>query len=333
MIFFKIVKIILLNHTFILKLDERLMIMNCFRKWLVLTAGIFLLLMTGCGDSNNSDRVVYLNFDGTDAFGGVLIKDEILKGAQSKGLNIDYYDAKGDSSTQFDQMKEAVENGAQSIVLLAIDGDGIIPLVERANEAGIPVVTVNRDANGGDRIRVYSEEYEAGKLQADYMVKNLPQGATVVYLEGTANLGSSQQRWEGFQKECLQKRPDIQLLDMQDGRYSKAEAMKIMSLWLSIFPKIDAVVCGNDQMALGAIAALKAVNRLAGCQVSGVDAVDEALKAVAAGEMVQTIKQDGIQQAAGVVKVLDEINRGGKPTEIKVPFTSITKDNLAQYIK
>ena len=308
--------------------------MNHVRKWIGVIVGTFLtlILTTGCG-SNDNDRVVYLNFDGTDHFGGMLIRDEIMKGAQSKGLNIDYYDAKGDSNTQIDQFRDAIQGGAKAIVLLAIDGDGIIPIVERANKAGIPIVTVNRDAHGGDRTRVYSEEYEAGKLQADYMVKNLPPNANVVYLEGMANLASSQQRWEGFQKECLQRRPDVKLLDMQDGRYSKVEAMKIMSLWLSIFPKIDAVVCGNDQMALGAIVALKAANRLAGCQVSGVDAIDDALNAVAAGEMVQTIKQDGIKQAEGVVTVLDTINKGGSPQDIVVPFTSITKDNLAQFKK
>ena len=109
--------------------------------------------------------------------------------------------------------------------------------------------------------------------------------------------------------------------------------MKIMSTWLSIFPKIDAVVCGNDQMAFGAIIALKAANRLQGCLVSGVDAVDEALDAVATGELAQTIKQDGIAQANGVVTILDQINRGETPNDISVPFTSITRENLAQFRK
>ncbi|MBR2179415.1 MAG: sugar ABC transporter substrate-binding protein [Selenomonadaceae bacterium] len=308
--------------------------MNCIRRWLGFVSGLFLtiILLTGCGGSK-SDRIIYLNFDGTDKFGGILIRDAILKGAESKGLKIDYFDAKGDSNTQIDQMKDALEANPQAIVLLAIDGDGIIPFVERANKLEIPIVTVNRDANGGDRIRVYSDEYEAGKLQAEYFAKSLPQGANVVYLEGASNLLLSVQRWEGFSKELKAKRSDVHILDMQDGKWSKAEAMKIMSLWLSSYPKIDAVVCANDQMAFGAIAALKAANRLAGCQVSGIDAVDEALKAVENGEMVQTVKQDGIAQAAGVVTALEQISKGGKPTDINVPFTSITKENLSQFKK
>ena len=120
---------------------------------------------------------------------------------------------------------------------------------------------------------------------------------------------------------------------MQDGGWSKTEGMKITALWLTLFPKIDAVVCGNDQMALGAVAALKAANRLQGCQVSGVDAVDDALKAIANGEMVQTIKQDAVKQAEGAAELAATVENGGSPSNITVPFVSITKENLSQYAK
>ena len=307
--------------------------MKMTKKFLALSmAALFSFAAGGCGDGN-SGKISYLNFDNTDAFGGKLIREEIKKGAEAKGLDLEFYDAKGDRNTQVDQMKEAIANKSEAIVLLAIDGDGIIPLVEEANAAKIPVVTVNRDANGCERYRVYSEEYEAGKLQAEYMLKILTPNANVVYLEGTGNLGSSQQRWDGFRKECLEKRTDINLLDMQDGRYSEVEAMKITAQWLTIFPKIDAIICGNDQMAFGAITALKAANRLEGCMVSGVDAVDKAIELIEKGEMAQTIKQDGVKQAEGVVTVLDKLHRGEQASDIIVPFTSITKENLQDFKK
>ena len=307
--------------------------MKMTKKLLALSmAAVFSMAAAGCGGGNNG-KIAYLNFDNTDAFGGKLIREEVKKGAESKGLNLEFYDAKGDRNTQVDQMKTAIADKSEAIVLLAIDGDGIIPLVEEANAAKIPVVTVNRDANGGERYRVYSEEYEAGKLQAEYMLKNLPPNANVVYLEGTGNLGSSQQRWDGFRKECLEKRTDINLLDMQDGRYSEVEAMKITAQWLTIFPKIDAIICGNDQMAFGAITALTAANRLEGCMVSGVDAVDKAIELIEKGEMAQTIKQDGVKQAEGVVTVLDKLHRGEQASDIIVPFTSITKENLQDFKK
>ena len=132
----------------------------------------------------------------------------------------------------------------------------------------------------------------------------------------------------------MKARPDVQLLSMMDGDYSRAEAMKIMSVWLNLFPQINAVIAGNDEMALGAIAALKAANRLEGTLVSGVDATDAALKAIEAGEMVQTVKQDAVGQAEGAVDIAVAAKSGNVPSEGKtIPFTSITKDNIAQFIK
>ncbi len=294
--------------------------------------GILLLLatfgLTGCGGGGGGDgSVAYLCFDRSDAFGGTLIGNSFEKAAQSKGLNVTYYDAQGDANTQIDQIKESIENGVSAIVLLAVDGDLILPEIENANEKGIPVVSLNRGVNGGTHIDVMSDDYEAGKLQGEYLATTLPQGAKVAYLEGTSTQSSAQKRLQGFRDACLSKRPDIELLDVQDGDYSKTEAMKITSLWLTLFPQIDGIICGNDMMALGAVEALKAAGRLQGCQVSGVDAVDDAIKA---GEMVQTVKQDAVKQAESAVDLVAQIIQGGNPSSVIVPFVSITKDNISQ---
>ena len=305
------------------------------KKYFGALAGIFLSagLMTGCGGSGGSDSIAYLCFDRSDTFGGTLIGEAFEKAAASKGLNVTYYDAKGDANLQVDQMKEVIANGVKTVVLLAADGDIMATEVEKANAEGITVITVNRNVNGGEHFDVMSDDLEAGKLQGEYMAKNLPQGATVAYLEGEHTNSSAVKRWEGFKASCLDKRPDITLLDMQDGGWSKTEGMKITALWLTLFPKIDAVVCGNDQMALGAIMALKAAGKLQGCQVSGVDAVDDALKAIAAGEMVQTIKQDAVKQAEGAANLAAAAVSGGSLANVNVPFVSITKENLSQFAK
>jgi inositol transport system substrate-binding protein len=309
--------------------------MKKYRGKLLSLVGVLLLIVittTGCGNQSGG-KMVYLNFNSNEVFGGQIIRDAVLNSAKSKGINdIEVFDAKGDANLQIDQMKKVLSEGAEAIVLVPAN-DSIIPFVEQANEAGIPIVTVNRTLNGGKFSNVYSDDYEAGKLQADYLIKTLPQGANIVYLHGESSAVAAHKRFEGFKKECLDKRTDIKLLDVQDGKWSRAEGMKIVSIWLSLFPKIDAVVCGNDDMALGAIIALKAANRFAGCQVTGVDAMDEALQAVAAGEMVQTIKQDAEKQGEGVATNLDIIRKGGTPSDIIVPYTSITKENIAQFKK
>ena len=146
------------------------------RRFLVTILSVLMLVtLTGCG-GGSGEGVAYLCFDRADAFGGTLIGEAFEKAAQSKGLNVTYYDAKGDANLQVDQMKEAVANGVKSIVLLAADGDILAPEVVNANEKGITVITVNRGVNGGEHFDVMSDDLEAGKLQGEYLSKTLPQG-------------------------------------------------------------------------------------------------------------------------------------------------------------
>ena len=308
--------------------------MNFFGKIssIIIAMLLTITLAAGCGGGNSNDRVVYLNYDDRDVFANI-IKESFNKSSQSKGLNVEFFDAKGDINVQVDQMKKVINDGAAVIVLCAADANLIVPLVEEANKAGITIITINRAINGGEHFKVHSEESEAGKMQADYMAQHLPQGAKIVYLEGSSNQASAVERWEGFKSAISSKRPDVEILDMQDGSYSKTEGMKIMATWLNLYPKIDGVVCGNDQMALGAINALKAANRLQGCLISGVDAVDDALKAVAAGEMAQTIKQDALKQGEGAAELAEKVVKGQTPSSINVPFVPITKENLSQFMK
>lgn len=146
---------------------------------------------------------------------------------------------------------------------------------------------------------------------------------------------AAHERWEGFKEACLDKRPDIELLASTDAAWSKTEAMKDMTLWLSVFPQIDAIISGNDDMALGGIAAMKGAGRFnSDVLVTGIDASDEAVKAVASGEMSQTIKQDADGSAVVIVDLLQKMLQGGQVTDDeKVPFIEITKANVAQFVK
>ena len=168
-------------------------------------------------------------------------------------------------------------------------------------------------------------------MQGEYMAAHLPPNAKIVYLQGDETQSSAVGRWEGFKAACLDKRSDVQLLSFVDAGWSKAEALKTMMLWMNMFPEINGVVAGNDEMALGAIAALKGANRLSGCLVSAVDATPAGLAAVEAGEMAQTIKQDAKAQGEGALTLVEGFLKGNPPSgDLAIPFTSITADNLAQ---
>ena len=140
------------------------------RRFLVTILSVLMLVtLTGCG-GGSGEGVAYLCFDRADAFGGTLIGEAFEKAAQSKGLNVTYYDAKGDANLQVDQMKEAVANGVKSIVLLAADGDILAPEVVNANEKGITVITVNRGVNGGEHQMILKlENFKANIYQAHFL--------------------------------------------------------------------------------------------------------------------------------------------------------------------
>lgn len=288
-----------------------------------------LLTLPGCGSQGGAGQKVYFVAH-ADATGFTGLLYEGVK-SRMQGAEVEFLNANGDPNLQIDQLKAAIEEKPAAIVLLAVDGNAVIPAVEKANEAGIPVIATNRDLNGGTFANVASDEAQAGRLQGEYMAKHLPQGAKVVYLMGESRQSGAIARWEGFKAACLDKRPDIQLLAKADANWSEAEGLKDMTLWLQIYPQIDAVVCGNDNMALGALHALKAAGK-SGVLISGVDAVDDALKAVAAGDMSQTVKQDADKTAEAIAGLLLKSLSGTAPTDdVKVPFTEITRDNISQF--
>jgi inositol transport system substrate-binding protein len=303
-------------------------------KVFLLSAAVAVTIM-GCGSSETaSGKVYYLIHDDTGTGFNEDLKQGFLTNAKGAGVETEVLNAQGDTNLQLDQMNQAMDEKAGVIVLAAVDGDAIVPAVKKANEAGIPIVRINRDINDGKFVASVSDDREAGKMQGEYMAKNLPQGAQIVYFGGEMTQGGARKRWEGFKEACLDKRPDIKLIGQSDCGWQKVNSLKQMTLWLKLFPKIDGVVAANDDMALGAVQAMKDAGRLDGVLVSGVDATGDALKAIAAGSMSQTVMQDAKGQGEGAFSLVQAFFHGEHPAEdLLIPFVSITKENLSQYAK
>lgn len=306
------------------------------RMMALLLTGMVALAAAGCGGLSGSSgkMIAFVSHDEAAGFQGALYEGIKAK-AEGQGYSVEFTNAGMDSSAQIDQMNEIIAKKPAAIVLLPVEASALTPSVEKANKEGIPVLVTNRDIAGGKTAQVHSDERQAGRLQGEFMAKNLRQGAKIVYFMGDSTQVSARERWEGFKEACLDKRPDIEVVASADAGWGKTEAMKDMTLWLRVFPQIDAIVSGNDDMALGGIAAMKAAGRFnSGILVTGVDAGDEAVKAVAAGDMSQTIKQDADQSADTIMSLIQKMIQGGQSSEDeKVPFIEITKSNVASFLK
>ena len=309
-----------------------------FMMLLLAVATVF--MVAGCG-GDNSDKVS--NPDGAVAFAiheqPEGIPEKLLNGVKAKSESAGWQFiseiAGGNANLQLDQVNKMVDDKVAAIVVIAQNGDSIVPAVKRANEAGIPVIATNRDINGGVFTNVVNNERQAGELQADYMAAHLPQNAKVVYIKGDMTVTAGVDRYEGFKETLKAKRSDVEIIASNStGDWSEAQGIREMSLWLGMYPQIDGVASANDNMAMGAIAAMKAAGRFNdSIIVCGVDSTDDALASIAAGEMKMTVKQDADKIVETIMGLLQQIKQGQSPEKgnVLVPMFAITKDNLAQY--
>ncbi len=197
---------------------------------------------------------------------------------------------------QVRQVEDVIQQKFDAIVIAPIDSEGIIPSIEKANEAGIPVLTANSKSGGGE-IETFMgvDNYEGARTLATYMCEEVLEGeGNVVVITGNPASESSIDRQNGF-TDVMDEHPGITYTLSQPGYYQRAEAMSIMENLIQSFgdEPIDAVMALNDEMALGAIQALNDAG-LEGVQVSGFDGALEGLEAIQDGIMIASLDQEPI---------------------------------------
>lgn len=317
------------------------------KKMLALALALTLALtLTACGGSSGGGEtdtfeIGYVNQDDTDVF--CMSREAALTAVlEGTDFHVSFTDGNNDTQKQIDQANAFLAKGVDALILVPADSDAIIPAVEAANKNGTLVICLGIASNGGEYIYVGSQNYDAGYMQGQYMAENLPENANVLYCAGTAGLFHSAERREGFLAALNENgRTDVTVLADQDGDYRKDEAMRICEAWIQTYGNgsggvtFDAIVCANDQMALGCMEVLRGANLLTEngeILITGVDGTDEAVQAVADGYMAQTVLQDAPGQAQTAYEVLQKLAVGEETeAEIMVPFRSITAENAADY--
>ena len=205
-------------------------------------------------------------------------------------LGIDYIPIDGQMKpeVQTAAMEDLIARGVDGIICQAYDQASMELSIQMAQDAGIPVVTLQRAVPGAKvTSHIGTDNVVIGREGAEWVAKALGGKGNLVVMEGIPGAASSEDRKKGS-AEVWPKYPGIRIVAQQSGKYDRAVALGVMENILQAQPQIDAVFCFNDEMAMGALAAVKASKRT-GIKITGMDANKDAREAVTRGELAMTI--------------------------------------------
>ncbi len=256
-------------------------------------------------------------------------------------LSLTSFDSQNDMQKQQEHVNTFATQKYDAIIMSLVNTDIAEELIGLAGD--IPVVFTNRLPDEkvlreGKDVYVGSEETEAGRMQGEYLANYFKDSGktelNVVLLMGQLGLDNTTKR-SSSAKEALEKAGYKLNMILEDtAEWDRFKAMSKMEQVLGTGKIIDCVIANNDEMALGAIEALKSVNKLKDVQVVGIDATDNALAAVKAGEMGMTVLQDAAAQGEAAIELAKKAAKGESIEKFNwIPFTSITKENVSDYLK
>ncbi len=215
------------------------------------------------------------------------IKDE----AEKRGVKLVYTDAQSQTSKQISDVEDMIAQKVDYILLAPREFEGLAPALEAAKEAGIPVILIDRAAAGvagEDYVTLIASDFvDEGKRVAEWVAEKTGGKANIVELTGTAGSSVAIDRANGF-LEGIKAYPDMKIIASQTGDFARAKGQSVMeNIIQAKGDEITAVYAHNDEMAIGAIQALKAAGREPGKDVviASIDGEKDALKAIIAGEL------------------------------------------------
>jgi len=262
------------------------------------------------------------------------------------GVSLQIEDATDDVAKQLDQINNFIASGVDAIIVNAVDTNATEAMSNAAASAGVPLVYVNRQPVNMDTLPdgqafVASNEIESGTLKAFEICKNLRAegksgGATAYILMGQLSNQAAVQRTKDVDDVIgMDMCNFITIIDRQTAEWSRDQASDLMTNWLSSGEPFDAVFANNDEMAIGAIQAMKSSGiDMAEVQVGGVDATSDALLAMQAGDLDVTVFQDLAGQGRGSIDTaLALINGDDVDKTVFIPFKLVTPDNVSEFMQ
>lgn len=304
--------------------------MKKFTKSIILAA---LLPLSAFADTKIG--VSMAHFD--DNFLTVLREGMSSYAKTQKDVNLQFEDARGDVGRQVSQVENFISQKVAAIVVNPADTSATKRMTEAARKAGIPIVYVNRKPDekmGNGAAFVGSDSLVAGHLQGDYIAKKLNGKGNVVIMQGELSTDAQRDRTQGV-KDIFAKFPGIKVVEEQTANFDRSQAINLMSKWISAGVKFDAVAANNDEMALGAIIAMKQAKvDPKKVVIGGVDATKDALASMQKGELTMTVFQNAKGQGQGAIDAAIKLAKGDKSQakDIMIPYELVTPQNMKGYL-
>jgi inositol transport system substrate-binding protein len=275
-----------------------------------------------------------------------VLRNGIDAQGKAAGHEVQIEDAGNDVAKQLEQIKNFAASGFQAIIVNPVDTSATQAMTDAAAAAGIPLVYVNRQPINVDTLPdnqafVASNEVDSGTLETiamcDQWKAEGKSEVNVYVMQGELSNQAAVQRTQDIYDvinagKCVVK---INVIDQQTANWSRDQAQSLMNNWISTGKAYDGVIANNDEMAIGAIQAMKAAGvDMKSVVVGGVDATQDALAAMAAGDLDVTVFQNAAAQGSGALDAASKLIAGEKlEKKVWVPFELVTPANLANYMK
>ena len=224
--------------------------------------------------------------------------------ASWSNIKVDSYSAEESAEKQVQIMTDCINQGYNAIILQCSDGTALAPSVRQAEEAGIPVITVNLDC---DKDTVHSAlvmavDYDAGRMAADKMAEQLGEKGDIAIIQGVPGLARTDNLEQGF-RDTIAKYPNIKIVDAQTASFQKDTAMTVMNSFLQSYPDLKGVFAINDAMAEGAALAAESANKKGQICIWGADGEKDALAMIESGAMAGTIYTNSWDEGSTAAKI------------------------------
>src|ERR1700726_725861 len=269
------------------------------------------------------------------------VRDAMTKWASTHpDVELTIVDAANDTAKQVGQVENFLAQGMDAVVILPVDTAATGPMTKAVVKAGKPLVYVNRKPSNLPKGVVYcgSKSIEAGTMNMEELGKAMGGKGNLAILMGALNHEAALGRTDGIKQVVKEKFPDIKVVREQTGNWKREQGKTIMENWLASGQEIDGVASNNDEMALGALQAIKAAGKLGKIPVGGTDGSHDALESMAKGELNNTVFQDPVGQGdeavnAAYLMVKKESNPKIVDGNIWIPYQPVTKENYKTFMK